>query len=56
MYTLPIKYALIFFPFIAFLITIPYMIYEYHKYGSISKLRTFIIYSFKIGKRRVGKV
>ena len=46
MYTLPIKYALIFFPFIAFLITIPYMIYEYHKYGSISKLRTFIIYSF----------
>ncbi len=45
MYTLPIKYALIFFPFIAFLITILYMVYEYHKYGSISKLRTFIIYS-----------
>lgn len=34
------------FPFIALLITIPFIIHNYHKYGSINKLRTFIIYSF----------
>lgn len=42
----PIKDAIILFPIIAFLITIPYMIFHYHKYGSISKYRTIIIYSF----------
>lgn len=34
------------FPFIALLITIPFIIHNYHKYGSINKLRTIIIYSF----------
>lgn len=38
--------AILFFPVIAFLITIPYILIEYHKYGSINKIRTLIIYSF----------
>ena len=41
-----VEKAFIFFPFIAFFITIPYILYQYHKYGSINKLRTLIIYSF----------
>ncbi|MBS7020789.1 MAG: VanZ family protein [Firmicutes bacterium] len=41
-----IKTAVVFFPFIAFLITIPYMVYQYHKYGSIPGVRTIIVYSF----------
>ena len=32
----PIKTALILFPIIAFLITLPYLIIEYHKYGAVS--------------------
>ena len=38
--------SILFFPFIAFLFTIPYMISQYHKYGAIHTLRTIIIYSF----------
>ncbi len=34
------------FPLIAVLFTFPYMLYQYHKYGSINKYRTVIIYSF----------
>lgn len=45
-YVIPIQYAFIIFPLIAFLFTIPYMIYIYRKYGSISPLRTLIVYSF----------
>lgn len=41
-----IKTALIFFPIIAFFITIPYMLFQYHKYGSIHPYKTGIIYSF----------
>lgn len=41
-----IKTALIVFPILAFLMTIPYMFNQYRKYGSINKLRTLIIYSF----------
>lgn len=45
-YAVPIKAGLILFPIIAFLITIPYMIRQYHKYGSIPLLRSVIVYSF----------
>lgn len=45
-YLVTFKTSFIVFPFIAFLITLPYILIEYHKYGSINKLRTFIIYSF----------
>ena len=45
-YALPIKVGLIIFPIIALLITLPYMIKQYHKFGSIPFMKTFIIYSF----------
>ncbi len=41
-----IKNALVFFPVIAFLLTIPFILIEYHRYGSVNKLRTLIVYSF----------
>ena len=45
-YVEAIKTAIITFPFIAFLFTIPFILYNYHKYGSIHFLRVFIIYTF----------
>lgn len=45
-YLEPIKTALIIFPIIAFLITLPYLIIEYHKYGSVPLLRSVIVYTF----------
>ena len=45
-YISTIKIALILFPILAFVITIPYMIANYRKYGSVNKLRTVIFYSF----------
>lgn len=45
-YIIPIEVGIIIFPIIALLITLPYLIYEYRKYGSISFLRTSIVYSF----------
>ncbi len=45
-YIVPIKVGIIVFPIIALLITLPYMIKQYHKYGSIPLLRTFVVYSF----------
>ncbi len=45
-YAVPIKIGLIIFPIIALIITLPYMIKQYHKFGSIPFMRTFIIYSF----------
>lgn len=45
-YKIPIEYAIIIFPFIAFLLTIPFLIYQYRKYGSIPILRSIIFYSF----------
>ena len=41
-----IKIAMLVFPVLAFFITLPYMIFNYRKYGSINKLRTLILYSF----------
>lgn len=38
--------AFLIFPLIAFLITVPYVIYQYHKYGAIPILRSLVIYSF----------
>lgn len=45
-YVSSIKIGLIIFPILALLITVPYMIYQYHKYGSIPYLKTIIVYSF----------
>lgn len=45
-YLISIKTSLIVFPIIAFLFTIPFILHQYHKYGSINKLRVLIVYSF----------
>lgn len=45
-YLIPIQTALVVFPFIAFFMTVPYMIVQYRKFGSIPVLRTIIIFSF----------
>ena len=41
-----IKTAIFIFPFLAFLITIPYLLFEYHKYGSVPFIRSSIVYTF----------
>ena len=41
-----IKMAIILFPIVALIFTIPYIIYQYHKYGSINSYRSIIVYSF----------
>ena len=38
--------SVLFFPIIAFLITLPYIIYNYNKFGSILLIRTILIYIF----------
>lgn len=45
-YLISIKTAIIIFPILAFVMTLPYMFFQYRRYGSINKLRTLIIYSF----------
>lgn len=45
-YITSIKTAIFIFPFIALLFTMPFILYQYHKYGSINKLRGLIVYSF----------
>lgn len=45
-YTLPITSALILFPLLAVGIVLPYGIIQYRKYGSISKLKLIILFSF----------
>jgi glycopeptide antibiotics resistance protein len=45
-YIEPIKTAAIFFPFIAIIMSIPFILIEYHKFGSISFLKSLVLYSF----------
>lgn len=45
-YASNIVFGFLSFPLIAALITLPYLIYQYRKFGSIPWLRTFIVYSF----------
>ena len=45
-YFISIKMAVLVFPILAFIFTVPYMIFNYRKYGSVNKLRTLIVYSF----------
>ena len=44
-YKIPIEFAFITFPFIAFLFTLPFLIYEYRKYGAIPFLKSALFYS-----------
>ena len=41
-----VEFAIFIFPIIALLITIPYMIKQYRKYGSVTALKAIIVYSF----------
>lgn len=41
-----IKYATIAFPLVAFLFTMPFILHEYHKLGSISFYKSVVIYLF----------
>lgn len=45
-YIVSILYGIVVFPIVALLITLPYMIFQYRKYGSIPPIRVLIIYSF----------
>lgn len=45
-YLYPIKQAVIIFPFVAALITIPFIVYQYRKYNYYNKFRAFILYTF----------
>ena len=38
--------AAIAFPFLAALATLPYLVYQYRKFGSVPWLRTLVVYSF----------
>lgn len=44
-YKLPIGFAVLAFPFIAFILTIPFLIHQYRKYGAIPLLKSFCFYS-----------
>lgn len=45
-YFISIKTALVTFPFIALIFWIPFILHQYHKYGSINPFRVLIVYSF----------
>ena len=45
-YIEPIKTAAMFFPFIAVTISVPFILIQYHKFGSISFLKSLVLYSF----------
>lgn len=45
-FTQAIQTAILLFPIVALFFTIPYVLHQYHKYGSINSWRTVIIYSF----------
>ncbi len=44
-YKAPIEIAILVFPFVAFLLTIPFLIHHYRKYGAIPILRSLLFYS-----------
>ncbi|MEG0824030.1 MAG: hypothetical protein RSG07_05945, partial [Erysipelotrichaceae bacterium] len=45
-YLIPIRTAILVFPLLALLITIPYVLIQYNRYGSILVTRVTIVYSF----------
>lgn len=45
-YIFPIEAAVFTFPVLALIITAPFLIYYYRKYGQLGKLRSVILYSF----------
>lgn len=57
--------ALLVFPLMAVIFTLPYIIYNYRKYGSVFSMRILIVYSFVLyllcavpddaGKEQIGR-
>lgn len=45
-YAFPIQMALLFFPVLAALFTLPYLLGQYHKYGAVPLVRSLVVYSF----------
>ncbi|WP_163652381.1 VanZ family protein [Listeria sp. PSOL-1] len=45
-YLLPIQTAAIIFPILAFFLTLPFAIYSYRKFGGITFIRIFVVFSF----------
>ena len=45
-FAVPIKTAVAFFPLLAFLFTLPFLIRQYRRYGSVPILRSLVVYSF----------
>lgn len=45
-YMLAIRQAVVIYPIIVLLFTIPYVLFNYHKYGSVFSLRIIVVYSF----------
>ena len=43
-----IRIALLIFPFIAFLLSIPFILWQYHKFGSISFIKSVLLYCFAL--------
>ncbi|CAM3572793.1 VanZ family protein [Marinicrinis lubricantis] len=44
-YIIPIQYAFMLFPMAAFLFTLPFLLYQYRKYGYINKIRAVVLYA-----------
>ena len=45
-YKIPIEFAFIVFPFVAFILTIPFLLHQYRKYGAIPFAKSLVFYSF----------
>ncbi len=45
-YVFPIRFAFLTFPILAFLVTLPFLIYQYRKHKYVNKFRSIITYSF----------
>ena len=45
-YLSSIKTAIVAFPLLAAVITLPFILYQYHHYGSIHWMRVLIVYAF----------
>lgn len=44
-YLIPIRTAFLFFPIVAMMLLIPFLIFQYRKYGYVNYIRSFILYS-----------
>lgn len=45
-YLFPIEIAVLLFPVLAFILTLPFAIYQYRKFGGLNFLRNVVLYTF----------